>query len=383
MPDIHTSAIPQEGNTCVLCIVDTTCKLTVPSNTLVEPAIPGHEFMNFPTFAFLISNKASGQQVLYDLGCKKEFWDLPGPTAEAINTRVPGIRVDKNLVEVLEEGGVEVSKLDAAIISHHHYDHIGDPSTFPASMELVVGPGFSKKFLPGYPTVEESPVFEDDLEGRNIRELSFSDDLVVAGYRAIDYFEDGSLYILDTPGHAIGHISAMVRTTQDTFAFLGGDVCHFGGSFRPTPFIPMPEWLEPCSVGHRGIKDEPYNHSIFTRCHPNQEHARIAPYYTPCCRPDSWYVDPARARKSIRQLQALDAMDKVLVLIAHDPAVIDVVTFFPEGSANDWYKLGWKDALHWRFLNELPTDVQETRYLVDGTYMDGKRTKTLEGRRVD
>ena len=46
-----------------------------------------------------------------------------------------------------------------------------------------------------------------------------------------NYFGDGSLYVLNVPGHAIGHVSALVRTTPDTAVFMGGDVCHFTGEY--------------------------------------------------------------------------------------------------------------------------------------------------------
>ncbi|KAJ8116189.1 hypothetical protein OPT61_g2342 [Boeremia exigua] len=374
--------IPLSEHTCTLSIIDTTCVLTVPAETLVEPPIRGHELMNFPTFSFLIRNSSSRKQILFDLGCKKDFWNLPQPIADVIDAKVPGIRVDKNLSEVLAEGGVDTSSISAAVISHHHYDHIGDPNTFSQSMELVVGPGFSDAFLPGYPKNEASPVFESDLVGRSVRELTFSDQLVVAGYHAIDYFADGSFYILNTPGHAIGHVSALVRTTSNTFVFLGGDICHFGGAFRPTSYVPMPESLSPYDVGHEKRHNQPYPHSVFTKCHPDRANARTTTYYTPCCRADGWYVDPPRALESIEQLKALDADARILVLIAHDPAMLDICTFFPHANANDWQSLGWKRMLRWRFLDELPSDVRELKYLIDGTYMEGKRVKTLGGVKV-
>lgn len=46
--------------------------------------------------------------------------------------------------------------------SHWHADHTGDPSTFPPTTELVVGPGFKNKLLPGYPADPNGLILESD-----------------------------------------------------------------------------------------------------------------------------------------------------------------------------------------------------------------------------
>ena len=40
----------------------------------------------------------------------------------------------------------------------------GDPSRFPVTVELVVGPGFKSTFLPGYPSNANAVVLESDFE---------------------------------------------------------------------------------------------------------------------------------------------------------------------------------------------------------------------------
>ncbi|KAL1904510.1 hypothetical protein Sste5344_009798 [Sporothrix stenoceras] len=75
-------------------------------------------------------------------------------------------------------------------------------------------------------------MLESDWKDRELLELSFDSDLRVGQFKAIDYFNDGSLYLLDAPGHAIGHTCALARVTngdsqtQDTFVFMAGDTCH-------------------------------------------------------------------------------------------------------------------------------------------------------------
>lgn len=42
----------------------------------------------------------------------------------------------------------------------------------------------------------------------------------------IDLFQDGSLYIVDAPGHLPGHINLLARIGNDQSVYLAGDACH-------------------------------------------------------------------------------------------------------------------------------------------------------------
>lgn len=381
-PDsVKPCATGHETRSCVLSIIDTTCDLTVPANTLVEPAITGHELLDLPTFAFLIKHEESGRQVLFDLGCRKDYWNLPTPTAQTIDLKVPGIRVKKDMADILIDGGVDIEAIEAAIISHHHYDHFGNPASFPESMKLVVGPGFSEHFLPGYPKAAASPAFGDAFEGRTVEELKFSDENLMLGFRACDYFHDGSLYILETPGHAIGHISALVRTTNHSSVLLGGDVCHFPGVLRPTPNIPMPESISEGELRSQGDTKKIILTRDYTCCHPVSSGAPSYPFYKPCSSADSWYIKPVDARKTIEKLQLADQRDSILLLLAHDRGLLDEAIFFPNATLNNWQADGLKRRLRWRFLYDLPVNGKSREHLVNGTYIDGKLCRTLSGKR--
>lgn len=61
--------------------------------------------------------------------------------------------------------------------------------------------------------------------------------------------------------------------------------------------------------------------------------------------------DLETAQKTVDQLGEFDGDDDVLVIIAHDTKMKDVVEFFPE-TANAWKEKGWKSVGLWRFLED-------------------------------
>lgn len=56
---------------------------------------------------------------------------------------------------------------------------------------------------------------------------------------------------------------------------------------------------------------------------------------------------------------ALDGKENVLVMIAHDEHMLDVVTCFPKGKANGWKAEGWKEKGAWMFLGDFEEAVRE------------------------
>lgn len=115
------------------------------------------------------------------------------------------IDVGVDVPDQLTEANVDLQSISAIIWSHHHPDHVGDPSRFPSSTSLLVGPGLksNEAIYPGYPQNPDAVVSESAFKGREVIELDFSaSGLSIGGFPAIDYFNDGSLYILASKGHS-------------------------------------------------------------------------------------------------------------------------------------------------------------------------------------
>jgi glyoxylase-like metal-dependent hydrolase (beta-lactamase superfamily II) len=112
--------------------------------------------------------------------------------------------------------------------SHPLHAQVGDISKFPSS-ELVLGPG-TKALFPGYPENPKSAMLSAFIRAPSgkVREISSSEWQNIEGIwpRCIDFFGDGSFYLLDAPGHLPGHIMALAKTGDDEYVLMGGDACH-------------------------------------------------------------------------------------------------------------------------------------------------------------
>jgi hypothetical protein len=268
------------------------------------------------------------------------------------------IDIPSDVVDILNSASVPLSSVNSIIWSHYHIDHVGDPSLFPLSTSLIVGPGFKSnpKLYPGFPKNPDAYTLQDAFEGRDLIELDFSaSQLRVSGLRAIDWFEDGSFYLLEAPGHTIEHIMGLARTSEDNFLLLAGDAAHHAGEFRPNPLLPLPESISPSPFGPpNAVSSCPG--SIFEPAHPcadSQGSFRTTPFLSPSLLMNEV---PEASPATHEALKALDANPNVLVIMAHDPSLLDIVEFYPKADLTGWEKEdgqpSTKELAKWRFLKD-------------------------------
>lgn len=183
----------------------------------------------------------------------------------------------------------------------------------------------------GYPENPEASISKSAYEGRHLREISFAESKLVLGRcNAVDFFGDGSFYLLDAPGHAVGHMCGLARTTaspEATFIFLGGDCAHHGGEFRPTQYLPLPKSLSPSPIPRTrpGLCPGALFAGIH-RLHPSSS-SSTEPFILAS---EDAAHDAKAARDSIRKMGDFDAHENILTMIAHDGTMINVVGTFPK-----------------------------------------------------
>lgn len=223
--------------------------LTLPESLFVTPADP-EKRSTVPSLSFLIQHPPSIQtlnqdskttKLIFDVGLKRDFSGYREAQQHHIAQRQP-TTVSPDVAESLQNGGLSPLDIDIVVLSHVHWDHVGTPSDF-ANAEFVVGNGtlhllahgggplypaslFNANELPRDRTKELPPAIESKEFASHTRITEHAWRPLAGFPAAIDFFADGSLYIVDAPGHLHGHVNVLARTAPGKWVYLGGDCCH-------------------------------------------------------------------------------------------------------------------------------------------------------------
>ena len=222
--------------------------------------------------------------LMFDLGVRADPSLYVPVLQKHIKSRSPIVH-RPSVKDHLAFGGIPAEDIDAVAISHVHWDHHGDPQDFP-NATFVMGPGALNVLKNGLPGTGNHSVFDPDLlKGLDVAELEtpplkqtqkhcsidectdeddtkhvhFHGTLAHGAYNngvssnvasgsytpanpeiiskpewqalgpfpaAFDLFCDGSVYIINAPGHLYGHINLLCRTGLKSWVYLGGDTFH-------------------------------------------------------------------------------------------------------------------------------------------------------------
>jgi len=128
-----------------------------------------------------------------------------------------------SLVDLLGQVNVKPDQIKYVGVSHYHGDHIGQVGSFPKAT-LLIGKGDWDALTsakPG-PGVNPEP-FANWIKGEGkVEPLPLDKDV----------FGDGTVMVLNTPGHTPGHHSLMVKLPQTGNVLLTGDLAHFRENYE-------------------------------------------------------------------------------------------------------------------------------------------------------
>ncbi|KAI0371118.1 Metallo-hydrolase/oxidoreductase [Pilatotrama ljubarskyi] len=187
------------------------------------------ERMTVPALAFLIRHPAKSDKLLFDLGIRPDWQNLPPPLTKYVVDHLGfRISVPQDAVTALAKGGLEPTDITHVCYSHLHFDHIGDSAPF-TNATFLVGQAAQPVVADGYPKNPNAPVAADLLpEGRTTFLDPASWPPLGPFPHVLDFYGDGSLYIVDAgSGHFPGHLNVLARTSADGgWVYLAGDSAH-------------------------------------------------------------------------------------------------------------------------------------------------------------
>ena len=138
-----------------------------------------------------------------------------GPMAATLN---------RTIIEQLKVLGVDKTQIRIVGISHYHFDHISQLPDF-THAKLLIGKGDweAVSAVKPAPGINAAP-FKSWIDGPadNVE--------AVAGDK--DIFGDGSVIMLNTPGHTPGHHCLLVRLANKGTIILSGDAAHFTANYE-------------------------------------------------------------------------------------------------------------------------------------------------------
>src|SRR5262245_49491803 len=128
-----------------------------------------------------------------------------------------------SIIDQLKQLNLTADQMKYVGISHYHGDHIGQVASFPKAT-LLIGKGdwdvlTSPKPLPG---ANPEP-FANWIKGEGKVEPVQLDK---------DVFGDGTVLMLNTPGHTPGHHVLLVKLPQTGPVLLTGDLAHFRENYE-------------------------------------------------------------------------------------------------------------------------------------------------------
>ncbi|WP_179137188.1 N-acyl homoserine lactonase family protein [Candidatus Entotheonella palauensis] len=115
----------------------------------------------------------------------------------------------------LEKVGYKIDDVKIVITSHSHLDHIGNIEMFPKAIHVIQKKELYQAWWPEKFQRGGAHVMADYDDARDFNYLELDGDY--------DLFGDGSVVVLSTPGHTLGHQSVKVQLPETGTVILSQD----------------------------------------------------------------------------------------------------------------------------------------------------------------
>jgi N-acyl homoserine lactone hydrolase len=185
--------------------------------------VPKDTWLTAPIVAFLVEHPGAGA-VLIDTGFHASVAVRPrsnlGPVG-AMLYRDIDMRPEQAAGAQLRAKGIEPSDVRVVIMTHFHPDHASAIVDFPDATFLVSDVEWEAATGGGQRQGYVRSQFDHGFDYRLV-DFDSADASSFSGFaRALDVFGDGSVRLVFTPGHTLGHMSVVLRTASGEVLVAG------------------------------------------------------------------------------------------------------------------------------------------------------------------
>ena len=169
--------------------------------------------MEIPIPAFILEHPGAGV-VLIDTGFHRSVAVEPKKNMGPVLGRLfkSTMRPEEAIPDQLRERGIEPHEVKVVVMTHLHVDHASGVSQFPDATFIVTRREWEsatdgQQLRHGYVPRQFDHAFDwrvVDFDGPDVSSFaSFG--------RSLDLFGDGSVRLVNTPGHTLGHVSLVLK----------------------------------------------------------------------------------------------------------------------------------------------------------------------------
>jgi len=193
---------------------------------VVHPGASWKQKLRFRAVAFFLMHPGIGP-ILVDSGYSTRFFSETVKFPDRLYAALTPVTLTdpEGIAGQIRRLGVSPGDVRHLIITHFHADHIGGLRDFPNARVYCSQQAWqSVRKLSGFAAVRHAflpGLLPPDLENR----LHYVEE-------GSDLFNDGSIHVMDLPGHAPGQIGIRFADTMRRSVLLAADACWTSAAFR-------------------------------------------------------------------------------------------------------------------------------------------------------
>ncbi len=176
--------------------------------------VPKDQWVKAPVQCFLVEHPSAGT-ILIDTGFHASVAVKPRSNLGLFGStlyRDIDMRPEQSAAAQLRERGIEPSSVGTVIMTHLHPDHASAIVDYPEATFLVSSAEWEAASDGGQRDGYVKRQFDHGFDYRLI-DFDSNDANSFSGFaRSFDVFGDGSVRVVFTPGHTLGHMSVVLRT---------------------------------------------------------------------------------------------------------------------------------------------------------------------------